>query len=423
MRNVGRFLVLLAAPFVFGESDNALAASRRATPVATQQSTWNHNGSVVSLVARGEKQRIVYQTPRVGLIDAGVKPGMVLFEGHRKQLSFSGTAYMFYRTCKPQSYAVTGDINESASQITLKGKAPLLDVNCTNTGSRDDLLIFTAIQPTPGEPPKSDQIAAAPSTTAPAKTPVLSEAGKAANASAAPVVNAAGEKRGAAATEGAADAAGAAKKKADETTEAAGSASASKDLPPAEPAKVAASTEPKMDKTDALSGPPAKDEKHQAGNAAQLAALPQDNANAGTPAATKEAAPPAAGPPKDPPKTETGTDKSGNAEKEKAQPAAGESAPPAAPTEIKTAAIPPPAEAKTEEAGNSKNTTAEKPPAGTATASAKTTAGPADGKISPLMTGQEKMMEIVLKNGRILRVGRDMDIEALARLIAMLERQ
>jgi len=39
------------------------------------------------------------------------------------------------------------------------------------------------------------------------------------------------------------------------------------------------------------------------------------------------------------------------------------------------------------------------------------------------MMGQEKMMEIVLKNGRILRVGRDMDIDALARLIAMLERQ
>ena len=32
-------------------------------------------------------------------------------------------------------------------------------------------------------------------------------------------------------------------------------------------------------------------------------------------------------------------------------------------------------------------------------------------------------MEIVLKNGRILRIGRDVELEALARIIAQLERQ
>jgi len=34
----------------------------------------------------------------------------------------------------------------------------------------------------------------------------------------------------------------------------------------------------------------------------------------------------------------------------------------------------------------------------------------------------EKMMEIVLKNGRVLRIGRDIDIEALLRIISSLER-
>ena len=34
----------------------------------------------------------------------------------------------------------------------------------------------------------------------------------------------------------------------------------------------------------------------------------------------------------------------------------------------------------------------------------------------------EKMMEIVLKNGRILRIGRDIELEALSRIISQLER-
>ena len=440
MRKVGQFLLLFAAPLLFGESDNALAASRRATPVAAQQSTWNHNGSVVSLIARGERLRIVYQTPRVGLLDAGVKPGMVLFEGQRNKLSFSGIAYMFYRTCKPQAYAVSGDINENASQITLKGKAPLLDLNCNNTGSRDDLLIFTAAQP--GEPPKSEQLAVGPGAPpAPVKTPALSEEAKAANASAAPVVNATVEKPGAVPTDGGAvDALAAAKKseeaKAKAEAPASGSASAAKEppsaepaktaattapkaektgAPPAEPAKTAAANEPKTEKTETPPAPPAKDDKKQAGSTTQLASLPQDNAGA----AAKESG-----------KTGAGIDKGSDGEKQKVQPPAAETAPAAPPVEqkeIKTAAIPPapPAEPKSDDAGKSKNAAADKTPAASASPPppAKSNAASNDGKTSPLMAGQEKMMEIVLKNGRILRVGRDMDLDALSRLIAMLEKQ
>ncbi len=431
MRKLGLFLALLASPLLIGEFNSAMAASKRAQPVVTQQSTWNHNGSIVTLIAQGDKHKIVYENPRVGLLDAGVTQGMVLFEGQRKRSAISGTAYMFYRTCKPQAYPVSGDINDNATQITLRGKAPLLDLHCNSTGSREDLLIFTAVQ-TPGEPPKSEQIAAAPSQTPPpAKTPPLSEAAKAANASAAPVVSAGGEKRGAVPTDGAVDALATAKKSEDAKAKtegpAAGSVSAAKEPPSAEPPKAAAAAEPKTEKIETPPGSPTKDEKNQAANTTQLASLPQDNANAAPAAPAKSTAQA-----KDSAKTGAGIDKGADAEKQRPQPPAAEAAPAAPPAEqkdIKTAAIPPPAppaETKSDDAGKSKDTAADKTPAASTKTPPATSNSPAasgDGKTSPLMTGQEKMMEIVLRNGRILRVGRDMDIEALSRLIAMLERQ
>ena len=102
-----------------------------------------------------------YDTPRVGLLDAGVKPGTLLFEGQRTGQNFEGTAYQFYRSCKARGFPVTGSTSDDRRQITLKGKAPLLDVNCNVTGSRDDTLIFTASQTPPGEPPKNTPVAAA----------------------------------------------------------------------------------------------------------------------------------------------------------------------------------------------------------------------------------------------------------------------
>jgi len=107
---------------------------------------WNHNESLVSLVLDGAKQKIFYETPRSGLAEVGVKPGALLFEGQRNGKNFVGISYIFTRTCESQGYEVTGEISDDARQITLKGKAPLLDSNCKITGYRDDILIFT-IQP------------------------------------------------------------------------------------------------------------------------------------------------------------------------------------------------------------------------------------------------------------------------------------
>jgi hypothetical protein len=52
------------------------------TQTAPPDSTiWDHNGSVMYLVANGSSREIYYQKPRPGMLDAGARPGSVLFRG------------------------------------------------------------------------------------------------------------------------------------------------------------------------------------------------------------------------------------------------------------------------------------------------------------------------------------------------------
>ena len=151
MRSVGWVAPILTAVAIFihdiGESGSARAESKapakKSAAASTISSHWNHNGSAVSLVSEGKKQKFFYDAPRVGLLDAGVKPGTLLFDGQRSGQNFEGLAYQFYRTCKAHGFLVTGSTSDDRKTITLKGKAPLLDMNCNVTGSRDDVLIFT----------------------------------------------------------------------------------------------------------------------------------------------------------------------------------------------------------------------------------------------------------------------------------------
>ena len=52
------------------------------TQTAPPESTiWDHNGSVMYLVVNGSSREIYYQKPRPGMLDAGARPGSVLFRG------------------------------------------------------------------------------------------------------------------------------------------------------------------------------------------------------------------------------------------------------------------------------------------------------------------------------------------------------
>ncbi len=108
------------------------------------QSLWDHNGSLMVLVADGAQRSFVYESPRVGMRQRGVRRGTRLFEGRKSGNAYTGTAYVFSKDCGPLSYAVTGEVSEDQRQVVMRGFAPVsLDERCRPRSSREDVLIFT----------------------------------------------------------------------------------------------------------------------------------------------------------------------------------------------------------------------------------------------------------------------------------------
>src|SRR5690348_5802086 len=73
-----------------------------------QRTLWDHNGSVMYLVANGLSREFYYQKPRPGMLDAGSRPGSLLFRGQVNSGQFLGTAYIFNPHCGPIAFEVKG---------------------------------------------------------------------------------------------------------------------------------------------------------------------------------------------------------------------------------------------------------------------------------------------------------------------------
>jgi hypothetical protein len=61
----------------------ASAFAQSTTPAETtaERTFWDHNGSVVYLVANGSSGEFYYQRPRLGMLEAGARPDSLLFSG------------------------------------------------------------------------------------------------------------------------------------------------------------------------------------------------------------------------------------------------------------------------------------------------------------------------------------------------------
>jgi hypothetical protein len=103
-----------------------------------------HNGSLVSVLSlpKGGMQ-IQYIQPRVGLLEVGVRPGMILLQGRWSGPPpglLTGTAFVFTGICPPTPYRVEG------STTVLTGLAPVGDpYSCPVVGlvpSADSVLVF-----------------------------------------------------------------------------------------------------------------------------------------------------------------------------------------------------------------------------------------------------------------------------------------
>ena len=106
-------------------------------------STWSHNNSLMSATITAGRVSIYYQQPRQGMIDEGVRPGTLLFDGRRTGNRVSGTSYVFDRRCGKIPYPDDGEIS-GPNQIALNGRRvpTQLGTNCEVLDFRIDPSFF-----------------------------------------------------------------------------------------------------------------------------------------------------------------------------------------------------------------------------------------------------------------------------------------
>jgi hypothetical protein len=124
---------------------SAHAQTQTASPEPT---TWDHNGSVMYLLENGSSREFHYQKPRPGMLEAGARPGSLLFHGQVDNGQYAGTAYIFNPRCGAISFQVKGPVLDNDERIMLTGQAPQVGRNCRTNGSYTDNLEFRRLKPT-----------------------------------------------------------------------------------------------------------------------------------------------------------------------------------------------------------------------------------------------------------------------------------
>jgi len=141
------------------------SVNAQAQPPEEGRSLWDHNGSVVYLVANGSSRDIYYQKPRPGMLEAGAHPDSLLFKGEINDGQISGIAYIFNAQCGQVPFHVKGPVLDNGGKIVLTGQAPHVGRNCQTTGEYISTLEFKLL--------KTSEVAQPPPATA--QTPNVEE--------------------------------------------------------------------------------------------------------------------------------------------------------------------------------------------------------------------------------------------------------
>ncbi|MFD0917949.1 hypothetical protein ACFQ14_16205 [Pseudahrensia aquimaris] len=144
MTKLAKRMAALAA--IFATSGMITMGSAIVTPqTAAADSCWDHNGSLMRLVANGNQRAFYYERPSAVLRQAGVRRGTLLFNGRKQGNSYVGTARRFSKWCSaPLEYSVSGPISGNQTRVTVRGTRPVYASGCRNTGRiARDRLVFT----------------------------------------------------------------------------------------------------------------------------------------------------------------------------------------------------------------------------------------------------------------------------------------
>jgi clan AA aspartic protease (TIGR02281 family) len=86
------------------------------------------------------------------MMEAGARPGSLLFSGKTANGQYVGTAYVFDRHCGQFPYDVSGPILDNYTRVKLTGLAPRVGPYCQIEGYRKDTLEFTYLESGPSPP-------------------------------------------------------------------------------------------------------------------------------------------------------------------------------------------------------------------------------------------------------------------------------
>jgi hypothetical protein len=135
-------IAAVAVALLDGIKPCCTSANAQTQTTPPEPAMWDHNGSVMYLVENGSSREFHYQRPRPGMLEAGARPGSLLFRGQVDNGQYSGTAYLFNPLCGAIPFQVKGPILDNDERIMLTGQVPQVGRNCRIYGSSTSHLEF-----------------------------------------------------------------------------------------------------------------------------------------------------------------------------------------------------------------------------------------------------------------------------------------
>jgi hypothetical protein len=126
------------------------SANAQTQTTSPEPAIWDHNGSVMYLVENGSSREFHYQKPRPGMLEAGARPGSLLFRGQVDNGQYAGTAYIFNPHCGQIPFQVKGPVLDDDERIMLTGEAPQVGRNCRTHRYYTSRLEFKRFNPIEG---------------------------------------------------------------------------------------------------------------------------------------------------------------------------------------------------------------------------------------------------------------------------------